>query len=90
MLEVALVAGAEARPNDRRDPLQRSRSIAVAMNYFDHAFKLRQLTSTFFLRAIDANHFTAMLIPAIPMPFWGMNRGRNQFRAQPNFRRTVE
>ena len=80
MLEAALVAGAEARPNDRRDPVQRSRLIAVAMNYFDHAFKLRQLTSTFFVRAIDATHSSAMLIVAIPMPFWGMNRGRNQFR----------
>tara|TARA_E500000331_G_scaffold11727_1_gene10765 strand:- start:110 stop:352 length:243 start_codon:yes stop_codon:yes gene_type:complete len=41
MLEAALVAGAEARPNDRRDPLQRSRLIAVVMNYFDHAFRLK-------------------------------------------------
>ena len=41
MLEAALVADAEARPNDRRDPVQRSRLIAVAMNYFDHAFKLK-------------------------------------------------
>lgn len=80
MLEAALVAGAEARPNDRRDHVQRSRLIAVAMNYFDHAFKLRQLTSTFFERAIDATHSPAMLIVAIPMTFWGMNRGRNQFR----------
>ena len=41
MLEAALVAGAETRPNDRRDPLQRSRLIAVVMNYFDHAFRLK-------------------------------------------------
>ena len=41
MLEAALVAGAEARPNDRRDPVQRSRLNAVAMNYLDHAFKLK-------------------------------------------------
>ena len=41
MLEAALIAGAEGRPNDRRDPVQRSRLVAVAMNYFDHAFKLK-------------------------------------------------
>jgi hypothetical protein len=41
MLEAALVAGAEGRPNDRRDLVQRSRLVAVAMNYFDHAFKLK-------------------------------------------------
>ena len=77
MLEAALVARPEARPNDRRDPVEGSRLIAVAMNYFDHTFKLRQLTSTFFARAIDATHSSAMLIIAITMPFWGMNRGRN-------------
>ena len=65
MLEAALVAGAEAR----RDPVQRRRLIAVAMNYFDHAFKLRQLTSTFFVRAIDATHSSAMIVLALPMPF---------------------
>ena len=41
MLEAALVAGAKGRSNDRRDPVQRSRLVAVAMNYFDHAFKLK-------------------------------------------------
>jgi hypothetical protein len=41
MLEAALVAGAKCRSNDRRDPVQRSRLVAVAMNYFDHAFKLK-------------------------------------------------
>ncbi len=39
MLEAALVAGVEGRPNDRRDPVMRSRLVAVAMNYFDHTFK---------------------------------------------------
>jgi hypothetical protein len=39
MLEAALVAGAEGRPNERFDPARRSRLVAVAMNYFDHAFK---------------------------------------------------
>ena len=41
MLEAVLVAGAEGRPNDRCDAVQRSRLVAVAMNYFDHAFKLK-------------------------------------------------
>jgi hypothetical protein len=41
MLEAALVAGAKGRSNDRRDLVQRSRLVAVAMNYFDHAFKLK-------------------------------------------------
>jgi len=39
MLEAALVAGLDGRPNDRRDPVMRSRLVAVAMNHFDHTFK---------------------------------------------------
>lgn len=39
LLEAALVAGNEPRPNDRRDPVRRSRLIAVAMNYFHQAFE---------------------------------------------------
>ena len=39
MLEAALVAGVEPTQNERRDPVHRSRLIAVAMNYFDQAFK---------------------------------------------------
>ena len=38
MLEAALVAAVEPTSNDRRDPVHRSRLVAVAMNYFDEAF----------------------------------------------------
>lgn len=40
MLEAALVAGVEPRPNERRDAIGKSRLVAVAMNYFDQAFKV--------------------------------------------------
>ena len=38
MLEAALVAAVEPTVNDRRDPVHRSRLVAVAMNYFEEAF----------------------------------------------------
>ncbi|MEE2689562.1 MAG: hypothetical protein VX430_09080 [Pseudomonadota bacterium] len=39
MLEAALVAGVETIQNERRNPVHRIRLTAVAMNYFDQAFK---------------------------------------------------
>ena len=38
MLEAALVAAVEPTANDRRDPVHRSRLVAVAMDYFDETF----------------------------------------------------
>ena len=38
MLEATLVATVEPTVNDRRDPVHRSRLVAVAMNYFDEGF----------------------------------------------------
>lgn len=37
-LEAAIVAGVEAKPNERRDPVDRSRILAVSMNYSASAF----------------------------------------------------
>jgi hypothetical protein len=39
LLEAALVAGLEPIPNERRDPVGRSRLIAVAMSYHEDSFK---------------------------------------------------
>ncbi len=38
MLEAALVVAVEPTANDRRDPVRRSRLVAVAMNSFDETF----------------------------------------------------